>query len=256
MNPNESFEMNDLLLGRGCKILDIHPCGILAIEKGTGVLSHPNSKKASNRTLLSCPFNFEEESYCWMDRKGQKKNLFLVHRLDSATSGVMLTTNKQDMADLLKDAFSKQVVEKTYHALVHYNGQPIRKVWQDCMNKQISAGKIRVTTSKHGVSAVTNVTLEKTKKNPFGLVALLKLRPKTGRTHQLRVQAAKRKLPILGDQTYGNFHLNRKINKTSRNQRLFLHASRIKIDLKDKTGSSVYWEIESKLPNLFDQFLK
>ena len=55
-------------------------------------------------------------------------------------------------------------------------------------------------------------------------LSLLRLEPQTGRSHQLRVQCARRRLPIVGDQTYGEFRLNREFAKASRNKRLFLHS--------------------------------
>jgi 23S rRNA-/tRNA-specific pseudouridylate synthase len=54
--------------------------------------------------------------------------------------------------------------------------------------------------------------------------SLVKLEPRTGRSHQLRVQCAKRQLPIIGDQTYGNFALNREFAKLHQTKRLFLHS--------------------------------
>jgi 23S rRNA-/tRNA-specific pseudouridylate synthase len=55
-------------------------------------------------------------------------------------------------------------------------------------------------------------------------LALLELKPHTGRTHQLRVQCAKRQLPIIGDQTYGDFRKNREFAKAAKTKRLFLHS--------------------------------
>ena len=55
-------------------------------------------------------------------------------------------------------------------------------------------------------------------------LALLRLEPKTGRSHQLRVQCAKRRLPIVGDGTYGDFPDNRAFAKRTGSKRLFLHS--------------------------------
>ena len=55
-------------------------------------------------------------------------------------------------------------------------------------------------------------------------VSLLRLEPHTGRSHQLRAQCAKRGLPIVGDQTYGNFPRNREFAKAAGTKRMFLHS--------------------------------
>lgn len=55
-------------------------------------------------------------------------------------------------------------------------------------------------------------------------LSLLQLEPKTGRSHQLRVQCAKRHLPIVGDATYGDFVANRAFAKATGQKRLFLHS--------------------------------
>ena len=67
----------------------------------------------------------------------------------------------------------------------------------------------------------TNTLASQTAAQPL---ALLELKPRTGRTHQLRVQCARRQLPIVGDQTYGDFRKNREFAKVARTKRLFLHS--------------------------------
>ena len=84
--------------------------------------------------------------------------------------------------------------------------------------------------------------------------ALMELQPVTGRTHQLRVQCAKRKLPIVGDSTYGNFKLNRELRKVTGSKRLFLHASHIRIPLNDAEQRE-YFEVESPMPAEFNTLL-
>src|ERR1035437_10224593 len=61
-------------------------------------------------------------------------------------------------------------------------------------------------------------------------VSLLRLEPHTGRSHQLRVQCAKRHLPIVGDQTYGNFPRNREFSKAAGTKRMFLHSLETSFD--------------------------
>ena len=60
--------------------------------------------------------------------------------------------------------------------------------------------------------------------NTLNRVVLLEVELITGKTHQIRVQAASRQLPLVGDDVYGSFDLNRKLRKTILAKRLFLHA--------------------------------
>jgi 23S rRNA-/tRNA-specific pseudouridylate synthase len=73
------------------------------------------------------------------------------------------------------------------------------------------------------VPAQTHFQLLKHTQKAFS-TSLVKLEPRTGRSHQLRVQCAKRGLPIVGDQTYGDFGLNRAFAKATGQKRLFLHS--------------------------------
>ena len=75
---------------------------------------------------------------------------------------------------------------------------------------------------------------------------MLRLIPKTGRTHQLRVQTAIRKMPIVGDKSYGNFRLNRVIAKETGVARLYFHSS----TLKFKLGNDIIC-MKSELPHDF-----
>ncbi|MFR6034480.1 MAG: hypothetical protein ACLUKN_15700 [Bacilli bacterium] len=65
---------------------------------------------------------------------------------------------------------------------------------------------------------------------------MAELTPQTGLTHQLRVQAAKHAVPILGDATYGNFKINKLVRARTKINRLFLHCAKteLKINIADK----------------------
>jgi tRNA pseudouridine65 synthase len=246
---------NSLPLQNKCDVLDYHPKGIWAINKSTGVLSHPNNKEEQKKSLLKCSYDFEQECYRWTDPSGISQAFFLVHRLDSATSGVLLATSSQNLALELKNAFAQRLIHKTYHAIVEFSGRDISSIWKDTLIKKTSQGKIRVVQSKTGQPAVTQVSIERRKRSSQYSLALLKLVPTTGRTHQLRVQSAIRKVPIIGDRTYGNFSLNRKIAKLSKENRLFLHSSEISLDIKTKQGDKITWHAESPLPRSFGRLM-
>ena len=244
----------ELPLDRECNVIDFHPSGIWAIEKACGILSHPNRNGENKRVLLHSSYDFDLEKYHWVDAKGNEREFYLVHRLDSATSGLILGVSSFNVAEKLKAAFLNRDVKKTYFAIVAHNGRPVRPIWKDFLQKNPSKGKIRVTSGKTGDSAITSVSMQRKTPTRFGNLALLELKPKTGRTHQLRVQCANRKLPIIGDRTYGNFELNRKISKATKVQRICLHASQISFSIK-VNGESIQWEAESAMPRAFARLL-
>jgi tRNA pseudouridine65 synthase len=85
-------------------------------------------------------------------------------------------------------------------------------------------------------------------------LALLQLEPRTGRSHQLRVQCAKRQLPIVGDQTYGDFPRNRQFAKLTGAKRLFLHSSETTFDY-EFAGRKQAFRATAPLPDEFEKFL-
>ena len=112
-------------------------------------------------------------------------------------------------------------VEKTYLAVA--KGVPARKSFDitESLHKYVTAqGERRVAVREDGKSAVTKVKVLK-QGDSF---SLLELRLMTGRTHQIRVHLAHAGHPVLGDDKYGDFPLNRALAKEGVG-RLFLHAS-------------------------------
>ena len=85
-------------------------------------------------------------------------------------------------------------------------------------------------------------------------LALIRLEPKTGRSHQLRVQCAKRHLPIVGDQTYGDFAANRAFAKRTGAKRLFLHSMSTTFEYEFRQRRSTF-SATAPLPDDFVKFL-
>lgn len=253
MNSPDLHPSLKIPLHKNCQIVGYHSANIWAFNKSSGVLTHPNSGKLSSSTLLHSQYDQKNECYRWKDETGNWHSLYLVHRLDSPTSGLLLSTTDYEIASQLKDAFYKREVQKTYLAVVRSNTLPIRKCWEDNLEKKLIKGKVRVVSGRHGHLAITHVSIKKRKHTKFGELLLLEMNPKTGRTHQLRVQSAKRKMPILGDRTYGDFSLNRKISQFYKEDRLLLHSASIIIKIKNKHGETIEWKVESSIPNQFSK---
>ena len=251
MNP----VCSDIPIDRQCQMIASHEAGIWAFEKAHGVLSHPNKEKGRKRTrsLLDADYDIEDEAYFWKDEQGKTNKIFLLHRLDSPTSGVILGASTKKLANCLKDAFAQREVRKAYHAIVIPSGKYFaNETWKDNLIEKRDKGKIRVSRGK-GPIAITKAHMERERSGLYGL-NLLKLVPQTGRTHQLRVQCALRRMPILGDKSYGNFSLNRKFARASKVDRLFLHATNINFSVQFE-GKNLDFSAEAPLPRSFGKLL-
>ena len=243
----------ELPLDKNSQLLAWEESGIIAIDKAAGVLSHPNPNgKRNARNLLLADYISEEECYVWLDPKGQTNRFYLCHRLDSPTSGIIIGSCDSETANLIKEKFANREVRKTYHAVTCFNPKAKEGHWVDRLIEKRVDGKLRVERG-NGSTCKANVRFLQKKKGENHL-QLIELRPSTGRTHQLRVQCMLRKMPIVGDKTYGDFSLNRKVKKESKLDRLCLHASNIEFSIRKK-GQEINFTCESPLPRLIGKVL-
>jgi len=153
----------------------------------------------------------------------QAKYLELAHRLDRDTSGLLVVAQKRGALVELHRMLRDGEVEKVYLAVVRgaWEGGP--RELRESLHKYVDAkGERRVAVREDGVKAVTRVRVLK-KSADF---SLLEVRLLTGRTHQIRVHLAHAGHPVLGDGKYGDFELNRRLEKQGV-RRLLLHASRL-----------------------------
>jgi 23S rRNA-/tRNA-specific pseudouridylate synthase len=108
---------------------------------------------------------------------------------------------------------------------------------------------MKVAPGGEGLTAITKFSTVETKGGEGVELTLLKLEPVTGRTHQLRVQCAWHRHPIVGDGTYGDFAFNRAFAKSTGEKRLFLHAAAVRLPGLD-------FAAESPLPEEFRAALR
>lgn len=242
-----------LPLGRGVEVLARDAQGIAALAKPAGVLSHPNETADEPRALLTAPYMLEGEYFSWKGAAGAQQKLWLLNRLDSATSGVILAAADGELAHEVRAQFKKKHVRKLYYALVF--GAPPHPVelWRDLLAVDKRGGRIRTAAHAGHVPAESQMSVVRTRRAE-PRVSLIQLSPRTGRSHQLRVQCAKRGVPIIGDQTYGDFARNREFAKLAGTKRLFLHSleTGFTYDWKGKTWS---FAAKAPLPAEFEKFL-
>lgn len=222
---------------------------ILAIEKPSGISVHADGKK--NEKNIS---DYFLEKYPKMKNVGESifvngkeiKKPGIVHRLDKETSGVLLLAKNQKAFDFLKKQFMDRKIKKTYIAIVSnwlkndkgIIDKPIGRSPAD-FRKRLAGrgarGELKEAFTQYKVLA----RLKDKENHKF---SLLEIKPKTGRTHQIRVHFKFLNYPIICDSLYNpNNFCPKEIN------RLALHAFSIEFkNLKD-----VWIKATSELPKEF-----
>lgn len=227
---------------------------ILAIDKPVGLAVHSDGR-TKGKTLVDWilknypkmagvgePKIFEEKE---IPRPG------IVHRLDRDTSGVLILAKNKKSFDSLKEQFKNREVRKVYNTLVVGTFKEDRGT----INKEIgrSPTDFRRRLAGRGArgelrEAITEYTvlkkIEDRKGNKF---TYLEVRPKTGRTHQIRVHMKYLNHPVVGDSLYNPDGL-----KMKDIDRMMLHAKSIKF--KNLKGDIM--KVESELPLEFENLLK
>lgn len=162
--------------------------------------------------------------------------LELVHRLDRDTSGILLVAKKRSALKNLQDQFRERQTGKTYLAMVRGQwptrlkvlDKPLHKYLLDGNDAQAGERRVRVV-SKDDPNGMPSVTLVKIRASCSDY-SLLEVTIKTGRTHQIRVHLASEGYPIVGDDKYGDFELNKSLARAQTKpglKRMFLHAWRL-----------------------------
>ena len=153
----------------------------------------------------------------------QAKFLELAHRLDRDTSGLLIVAKKRSALVELHRMLREGEIEKVYLTVVKGHWPAGTRELRASLHKYVDAkGERRVAVREDGVSAVTQVRPIEANDR----FSLLEVRLLTGRTHQIRVHVAHAGHPVLGDDKYGDFQLNHRLEKSGV-RRLFLHASRL-----------------------------
>jgi 23S rRNA pseudouridine955/2504/2580 synthase len=192
---------------------------MLAIDKPAGVAVHGGS---------GVSFGVIEQLR--QARPGARM-LELVHRLDRDTSGVLLVAKKRSALTRLQDQFRDRETGKTYLALVKGQWPTNKKVIDLPLQRYllpsgVGEGERRVRIAhKDDANAQRAITLVRVGRL-VGDYSLLEVTIKTGRTHQIRVHLASQGYPIVGDDKYGDFELNKRMSAQGL-KRMFLHAWRL-----------------------------
>ncbi len=228
---------------------------LLAIDKPAGLAVHGGS---------GVSFGVIEQLRM---ARPEAKFLELVHRLDRDTSGILLLAKKRSALKHLQDQFRERETGKTYLAMVAGAWPAKKKVLDKPLHKYLLPdGERRVkVVARDNLDGMASVTLVKVLRrgaavHPVDTTAgagfsLLEVTLKTGRTHQIRVHLATEGHPILGDDKYGDFELNKVLSRSNQVpglKRMFLHAWRLQFN---HPNSSERIELLAPLPPELENFV-
>ncbi len=160
------------------------------------------------------------------------KDVFLLHRLDRDTSGVLLLGKDKDFQKIVINEFKNQRVYKEYVAWV--NGKIAEPMTLDKRLKKLQrGGGAKTVIAKDGVEATTHIEPLAISGSKTKVKAVIE----SGRTHQIRVHLTGAGFPIIGDKIYGGAEF----------ERLLLHSKKMKF---------LDYSFEVPEPDIFDRFLK
>lgn len=150
--------------------------------------------------------------------------LELAHRLDRETSGLLIVAKKRSALAALHDMMREGRVDKHYITMVSGHWRNERQhIRQPLFKYLTSEGERRVRVQPDGKVAHSIVTLRRR----WPSFSELGVELKTGRTHQIRVHLTHAGFPLVGDDKYGDFSLNKALARDANLQRMFLHAARL-----------------------------
>jgi len=214
---------------------------LLVIDKPAGVAVHGGSG-VSHGVIEQLRASRPDASF-----------LELVHRLDRDTSGILLLAKRRSALTNLHEQIREGALDKRYLVLVHGEWKNTRQhVKLPLLKYTLPDGERRVRVQSGGLPSHTVFNLLR----KYGPFALLEAELKTGRTHQIRVHLASSGFPIAGDDKYGDFALNRSLQKAEASRaalkRMFLHAHRITF-MHPESERSV--TLTASLPHECENFL-
>jgi tRNA pseudouridine32 synthase/23S rRNA pseudouridine746 synthase len=201
---------------------------IVAVNKPEGLAAVPERRPDRPPSLF--------EILC--AERGER--LYIVHRLDKETSGLIIFARNPEVHRRLNLQFEKRLVRKVYLALTH---GVIPDDWGrvDKPLRQFGSGRVGID-AQHGRASITEFrVLER-----FRTCTLVELYPRTGRRHQIRVHLYSMGYPIAGDPLYGD-------RESQKNYpRMMLHAYKLTFGLPSGTEVTV----EAPIPDSFEAVLR
>ena len=169
----------------------------------------------------------------------------LAHRLDKDTSGILILAKSRQALQALHLLFRNGGIDKRYLTLIagQWRGGE-RRIENQLVKTSNKLNKIQIHKRMDEKQQEKSKRAESifTPRKYYGQMSLLEVKLLTGRMHQIRTQLAHLNMPVIGDDRYGDFALNKHYKKTLGIKRLFLHAFFIDFVL-DFSGRNYHLEI-------------
>lgn len=225
---------------------------LIAVDKPAGLLVHPSwIAPAKTPHLVG-----------WLRERYPNEKIHTVHRLDRATSGVILFARNKDTAHQLQTAFADRKVEKSYLCVVRgWIGEegeidyPLSHIYDRIADAKADTDKPpqdAVTAYKPLARVELPIPVGK---YPAARYCLVEVRPKTGRKHQIRRHMKHIFHPLVGDTKYGEGRHNRVFREDLGLHRLLLMATELELK-HPETGQTLRVEapVSADVASLFDSF--
>ena len=204
---------------------------IIVVNKPSGLLTIATEKE-KEKTL----YHIVRE---YLVSKDKYAKVFIVHRLDKDTSGIVVLAKDEKTKNKLQENWNEYVSLREYVAIVHGKLKKIEdRIVQNL--KETKTNLVYVTKKDDGKVAITNYKVIKENED----YSMVSINIETGRKNQIRVAFATLKHPIVGDKKYG---INDKEN------RLYLHANRLKMYYPEIKKDILF---ETQTPNEFKKIIK
>ena len=192
----------------------------IAVVKPAGLLTQ--GVPAGIPTLEAMVKAYLKEKY------GKPGNVYLgvPHRVDRPVSGVVLFARNSKAAQRLAEQFRERQVTKLYWGIVEGKVEPSEGLWEDWLQKIPDEARAEVAepNSEGAKQAALNYRVVQPVTSSPEPTTLVEFRPITGRMHQIRVQAAARGHPLLGDSLYGSMRTFGPAAELLRDRVIALHA--------------------------------
>ncbi|MBR2714844.1 MAG: RluA family pseudouridine synthase [Ruminococcus sp.] len=209
---------------------------LIAVVKPYNILSQGNEK-----THSMC-----DEISHYLSEKGEKSDVFVVHRLDKTTGGVMVYAKTKAMAGKLSALITKGEFHKTYLCVISGEMSEETSKLSDLLFHDKNKNKTFVVKRERKGVKKAELSYETlgVKKRHGDVMSLLKVRLYTGRTHQIRVQFSSRKHPLIGDRKYGSSVKSENIALWSYMIEFVHPVSGEKMSLKAKSDAEIFSTFE------------
>ena len=238
LHAGETLVVNDSLLNSYPKSVKLpviyQDDDVVVINKPAGVLTHSKGSLNQEATVASFLNSFLTDKKLTGNRAG------IVHRLDRDTSGLIICARNSAALAWLQKQFSARKVKKVYQAIV----EGVPKEHRAVIDAPIERNPKRPQSFRVGAGGKTAQTvydMVKTIKKGAKSYSLLKIRPTTGRTHQIRVHMAYIGHPVVGDKVYG-----------SGDGEMLLHASELELTLPSGQRKS----FKTPLPERLSRYIQ